>query len=259
MVIRVDKIFLIDVEGWLAQFRVHSTITTQLTHLIPSKSTIIGFLLAKLGLARLNYANWPTNVYQKLLARDNGITVGIALRNKSITKFIDYNLYYLGGEKSNPTRVEYIVNPKYTFVYSVPNNLTLAGKNLVNILSNEKQEIFKTYLGINECPTVITKTMTLSDTDIKSEERDVIDTRFIIPKRFVDSIESKEKQRPSLEEAILPVTPPPISGTRKDKENKDNYETFLVPIGNKVKFRLNKLCKIYCLKINGDEERLVMI
>lgn len=237
----------LETEGWLAQFRVHSTITTQLTHIVPPRSTVLGLFFAKLGLLK-DYSKWPTEKYNEYLEKEK-VKIGIAYNRERVNKFIDYNLYYLGETKSNPTEVEYIVDPSYYFVLLYDDEDPLLSK------LEPDGEVFKTYLGINECPVVINK---CEFVNYKEISKDRVKTRFVIPKEIVDSIRPSEGNiRPNIEVETLPFFAPPINSP--DYKNKQAVIELYVPIGNEVDFQLKQPHSIYEVTIDGKKEEVVLL
>jgi CRISPR-associated Cas5-like protein len=234
-----------DTEGWLAQFRVHSTITTQLTHIVPPRSTVLGLFFAKLGLLK-DYSRWPTEKYNEYLEK---VKIGIAYNRKRIKKFIDYNLYYLGKTNPNPTEVEYIVDPSYYFILLYDDEDPLLSRLEPN------KEVFKIYFGINECPVVINRCQFVN---YKEKSKGIVKTRFVIPKEVVDSIRLNESdKKPNIEFETIPYFAPPIN--YHDYKDKKAVIDLYVPLGNEVEFQLKQQYSIYEVIIDGKKEEVVLI
>ena len=171
-----------EVEGWLAQFRVVSAVTTQLSNLLPSKSALIGMLLAKAGVMRLRYDVWP-KVYEDLIKK---VKVGISV-NATFNRFQDFVLFKEKGESDGqyrtPTQIEYLVLPRFSFVFLLPKDDPFLGWTMKERLLS--QELFKVVLGSNECPASLTRVEVF---DVNVVKKASIRTRFAVPNTKVESV-----------------------------------------------------------------------
>lgn len=234
----------LEVEGWISQFRSPPTITTQLSYLLPPKSTMIGFLLAKLGYMRSYREHWELhNIYKKLMEK---IYVGVAFNygpNEQIRKYIDYVLYREKDGKQKPTQIEYVVRPRYIFLYYLPEENIVIDNVSIDFTDRERvknDEIFKTYLGINECPAIITKKEIFDIEPLGNNLNEIrINTRFAIPETYNGqesvSLYYTENSIPIIEKTQLLLTPPPLTDNL-DQDSK--YVTFYVPINSPITVNL---------------------
>jgi CRISPR-associated protein Cas5 subtype I-B len=230
-----------EVEGWLASFREATAVTTQTTHTIPPKSALLGFLFAKIGIGRSYFRDsWP-DIYKEYIKKVN---VAVAFNNKKKVSFFDYVLYLNAGGKGElkPTFIEYLVWPKYTFIYLLPEEDKYFGKqNKEAILNNE---MFKVSLGSNEAPAQIRSAREIR---VNEKEAEKINTKFIIESRFVDSIDATSFNNSiSFIKEYVPLSSP--------NEN-FNVSEFIVPIGDKMSLNLKSMMKVY---IRGENEFIVI-
>jgi CRISPR-associated Cas5-like protein len=230
-----------EVEGWLASFREATAVSTQTTHSIPPKSALLGFLFAKIGIGRSYIRDsWP-DMYKEYIKK---INVAVAFNNKKKVSFFDYVLYANAGGKGElkPTFVEYLVWPKYTFIYLLPEEDEYLGKqNKGAILNNE---LFKVSLGSNEAPAQIIRAREIK---INEKEAEKINTKFIVNKEFVDKLDTTSPTNSvSFINEYLPLSLP---------NEIFNVSEFIVPIGNKISLNLKSAKKIY----SYDENEFMVI
>lgn len=227
----------LDLEGWLAQFRHYSTTTTQLTYAIPPKSSLIGLLCAKIGLMREDYSKWP----KEYLGYMQKVKVAISCKSKP-RKYIDYVLYKNKDKEvgPKPTNIEYISLPNYSIVYLLPEDDEIFG--LANKKAVLTYELFKSYLGNNECPVSI-KTTEISCTERKLKE---LETSFAIPKKIIESLDYEDVSKILIE--AVPLTPPEEVGFKPPEE-------LVIPLGTSVKARLKEETTVY----ESDGQSFVVI
>jgi len=215
-----------EVEGWLANFRAATSVTTQTTHTIPPKSAMLGFLFAKIGKGRYFYGSWP-ETYKEYM---NKVKFAVSFNNKKKVSFFDYVLYINADSKDlKPTFIEYLIWPKYTFIYLLPTDDQYLGINNKDAILNH--ELFKVSLGSNEAPAHIIDAKEIKVEEIEAEK---IETKFILESKLVK--ESKSSISNNFIKEYIPISLP-----------NQNFivSEFIIPFGEKLSFELKEKNKIY--------------
>ncbi len=220
----------LDVEGWLAQFRPPSSITSQTTALLPSKTTLLGLLFAKIGMIR-KYDKRFVGAYEEY---NKKIKIGIRYKRNNFSKYFDQVTFReissrTGLMPGSPTKVEYLVLPRYEIIYLLPDDdLILGLKNREAILNNE---IFKTYLGKNEA---LTSILSCEEIKLNKEENKTISTSFVFDTE--KSIISYGDLSKVAFDTIFYSAP---------SEEKKKILKVGIPIGKKVSLKLKDGAEVY--------------
>jgi CRISPR-associated protein Cas5 subtype I-B len=176
------------VSGWLAQFRDPYTLTSKLTIEIPAKSMLLGLLFAKIGLIKFSEGKEIKDLYSSY---KNKTFFAIAYENKKVVKYFDYVNYINKEFGQKPTRIEYLVNPKFEILCILPKEDKYFGEDNKTELIN--YEFFKPYLGSNECPATIDS---IKETKIFAKKVLDFESKFVFLADFMhkNNIEIKDKQ-----------------------------------------------------------------
>ncbi len=218
-----------DLEGWIGHFRTASSVTTQTTRLLPSKSAAIGMLLAKTGIIRTDYQSGFPKEYVDLL---KDIKVGMAFTHHSAEKFVDYVSFRKKNFQQKPIKIEYLVFPKYSLVFLIPRDNAFLGEQALEQLLDPSFEHFKLCAGVNECPLSI-QDISLIESCSPIDSPKQLTTRFALPKDVIASLAVKDAL--SLAYTDVYLSPPPSS-----KEHKLDARIFAVPLGKKLHFTIKK-------------------
>lgn len=244
--------YRLSVEGWLAHFRQPTTVSSRLTFILPPKSTAIGMLLAKVGLYKRIDKNILLFKNKKLRELFDNTFIAISLK-RGIVKYMDYLNYISKKDKRKPTNIEYIVNPSYEIIYFLPKDDLILGEKNKEIIINK--EIFKVYLGYNECPATINLSEEINSNQINFSNRQDITTDFILPLDVVDSSSiDRSKLSELLRSSILISTPQNV----KEVEDTMKEKEVLVPL-RKMEFRLNNNIPVFEMKLNGNINQFLVI
>ncbi len=232
------------ISGWLAQFRQHATVTTQLTHILPPKSTVLGFLFAKRGIMRLSYNNKKSreeliNFYSHYMDK---IQIAAAYSSKVLSTYMDY-VDYLIEYQQKPTNIEYLIMPEYRFIYLLPEDDKYFGIAQKEDILNK--EFFKIHLGKNEALANEVLAREISVNEISEKE---ISTNFAIREDFIRYIDLSQYLE-NLKIEDLPITALYKQGGLSKKK-------YVVPIGEEpITVSLNEGVKAYAA---GSEKFVVM-
>ena len=227
------------ISAWLAQFRQPSAVTTQLSYILPSKTSLIGLLLAKAGYGRLYYNKMP----EEYIHLNKAIKIAISYSKKSVVKYMEYVTLRNMNKKleRKPTKVEYVVLPKYEVIYLLPKDNDIVGEqNKEKLLNNE---IFKTYLGSNESLVTIESSKEISLQKVGSQP--TITTRFTVPVKFVKALP---------EEYINKIIPTKLLVSAPAEFEKKHCNV-IVPIGEPIKVDLIK--DVELLRMSSSNELIV--
>ncbi len=184
------KVFSIEVEADFGVFRDPSVTSSQSTYTVPSKSKVVGFLAALIGIHRKQYEKKTYS--EDIVNFFNKTKIGISVNDKfskpeKIT--MKTNHRSLDAEVTKPFTAEFVVNPAYTFYFTSSSEYLEEFKRRLP----ENNFVFTPYFGHAFCLARVNRFEEYSVKEIKLEKGSNLDTKSVIIEENMETYDDKTR------------------------------------------------------------------